>query len=561
MVSFKSGFEKSAGVGIYSLCLALAYLVFCLPIFSQTNSGRVVGPPDAVFFNGKVITVDSNFSVQQAFALKGDEFVAVGTNAKIRTLASKNTRLIDLRGHAVIPGLTDNHDHVYDSAKILLRGIDVVGLTSLPEMLDRIREAVAKAKPGETVFTSAGSRVQPALTKKDLDEISGTVPIVAVRRRRGAALLNTAALRLAGITRETQTFAGSPVPKDANGEPTGANPPNYPAGIILLDKVLPPMTDEEEEDLILKAQQQRNALGLTSVRDLSLFPEAMRAYYRVWRKGKLTIRVSMGLDLPDVANIKQALNTWGVASDFGDTWLRLDSISEDPGPESEGLTAKQFSEVAIEANRHGWRLAPHTVSDQDLAMALDAYEAADRDSSIREKRWVLEHIPFVTPSQMDRIAKLGVVVSAQYAAYNGNLDEAIRTVGRERAERQPPVRELLDHHLIVSTGSDYIGGAAETDNPLIPFYFYVTRKTKDGRVVGPEEKISREEALRVSTINYAYTTFEEKVKGSIEPGKLADFLILSDDVLTVPDDKILSIHPLATYVGGREVFSTRNAIR
>jgi predicted amidohydrolase YtcJ len=135
-----------------------------------------------------------------------------------------------------------------------------------------------------------------------------------------------------------------------------------------------------------------------------------------------------------------------------------------------------------------------------------------------------------------------VVVSAQYAAYNGNLDEAIRTVGRERAERQPPVRELLDHHLIVSTGSDYIGGAAETDNPLIPFYFYVTRKTKDGRVVGPEEKISREEALRVSTINYAYTTFEEKVKGSIEPGKLADFLILSDDVLTVPDDKILSIH-------------------
>jgi predicted amidohydrolase YtcJ len=520
--------------------------------FAQ-QSGR--GQPDAVFYNGKVITVDKNFSIQQAFAIKGEQFIAVGNNATVRAMAGKSTRVVDLKGHAVIPGLTDDHDHVYDSAKVLLRGVNVAGVTSRSELLDRIRQAVEKAKPGETVFTSAGSRVQPPIAKSDLDPISETVPIVLVRGRRGNALFNTAALKVAGITRENPTFAGVPVPKDANGEPTGQTPV-YPAGLSLIDTVLPHMTDAEEEDLILKAQQQRNAFGLTSVRDLSLFPAAMRVYYRLWRQGKLTIRVSMGLDLPysDVAKTKEALDTWGVGSQFGDNLLRLDSISEDPDASDNGLTPEQLKDVAIEINRHGWRMAPHTEAEKDFEATVAAYEAADRDSSIHDKRWVLEHIPFATPSQMDRIAKLGVVVSAQYQGYNGNIEAAARTVGKERAEKEPPMRDFLDHHLIVSTGSDYLG-AEETDNPLIPFYFYVTRKRKDGTVVGPEEKIGREEALRVGTINYAYTTFEDKVKGSLEPGKLADFLILSDDILTVPDDKILSIHPLATYLGGREVFS------
>jgi predicted amidohydrolase YtcJ len=541
---------KVDGRSLSSLvCLIVCFFSLFSSIgFAQRHATRAA---DTIFFNGNVETIDPSFTIQQAFAVEGDQFIAVGTNRKMRALADKNTRFVDLRGATVIPGLTDNHDHVYDSAKILSRGIDMVGVTSLDEMLSRIRNRVSGADPGMTVFTTAGWRFQPAPTRRDLDRISSEIPIVVLRGRRGGAILNTAALNLAGITRDTQTYAGSKVPKDADGEPTGTNPPDYPSGMVLLDKVLPKLTEEDEENLIIQAQQKRNALGLTSVRDLSLFPEAMRAYYRVWQKGKLTLRVSLGLDIPDATNVQQMLGDWGIGPGFGDYWLRIDSLSEDPYPPV--TSAKQFVTVARIVNQYNWRLSPHVDSDEALNITLDAYEEADRDKSIHDKRWIVEHIPFVTASQMDRLANLGVVVSAQYAAYAGNLEGAIRAVGKERAEKQTPMRELLDHHLIVCAGSDFVG-AAETDNPFVPFYFYVTRKTKDGRVIGPEEKITRAEALRVSTVNYAYATFEEKIKGSIEPGKLADFLILSDDPLTVPEDRILLIHPVATYVGGRKVF-------
>jgi predicted amidohydrolase YtcJ len=529
----------------------LSVLLVAAAGYGQQNAPA---PPDAIFFNGKVITVDAGFSTQQAFAVKGETFVAVGNNKEIRNLAARATRVIDLGGATVMPGLTDNHDHVYDSAKIMLRGVSLDGATSLSDALARIRQAVTKARPGEPVFTSV-LRLPPGQagpTKADLDQISTDVPIVVMRGRRGGSLLNTAALRLAAITRETATFAGQPMPKDANGELTGASPA-YPGSMVLVDKLLPAMTEAEEEALLLKAIQQRNALGLTSVRDLSLFPGAMRAYFRLWQKGQLTLRVSMGLDLPDAAHVEDVLRVWGVGSGFGDTWLRLDSISEDPYPLV--TDARQFKEVALAANKYGWRLSPHIDGDESLNAALEAFEAADRAGSIKEKRWVLEHVPLATPEQMDRMVKLGVVVSSQYAAYGGNLAAATNAVGRTRAERQPPMRELLDHHLVVSAGSDFLGGPGSVDNPFVPIYFYVTRKTRNGEVIGPEEKISRQEALRVSTINYAFTTFEEKVKGSIEPGKLADFLILSDDILTVPEEKILAIHSLATYVGGRKVFA------
>jgi hypothetical protein len=293
----------------------------------------------------------------------------------------------------------------------------------------------------------------------------------------------------------------------------------------------------------------------------------MRAYYRLWRSGKMTLRTSMGLRIDGTENMERTLKTWGLGSGFGDHWLRLDSISEQPLPEPPG---DPFTQAMLIENRYDWRPAPHICdhgcgSDNDeetLDIALSAYEAADRESSIREKRWVVEHIPTVQPNQMDRLARLGVLVSAQFQPYYLDYDWLVRWVGgnKELAEREVPMRELLDHHLSVSAGSDFHGtsDAGKTDNPLVPFYFYVTRKIMDGRMVGPQEKISREEALRVATINEAYLTFEEKVKGSIEAGKLADFVILSQDILTIPDDQILAAHPLATYVGGREVFSDKN---
>jgi len=206
----------------------------------------------------------------------------------------------------------------------------------------------------------------------------------------------------------------------------------------------------------------------------------------------------------------------------------------------------------ITINSYGCRPAPHTNSDATLDKLLDAYAAADAESSIANKRWVVEHVPFVQADQMDRMAKLGVLVSANIQGFIPS-ENVVRNVGRARAEHRAPLRELLDHQVIVGTGSDWPGDGP--NSMFVNIGFYVTRKAKDGKLSGESQKLTRQEALRIATNNNAYLTFEEDVKGSLEAGKLADFLILDKDILTVPEDEIGSILPLATYVGGQKVFA------
>ena len=521
-------------------------LLWVLIASGVTFGQRGFATPDAVFLNGKVITVDANFTIQQAFALQGDRFVAVGTNERVRALAGRSTRVVDLRGRTVIPGLGDNHNHLYDSARIMRRGLSLDGVTSTAEALDRIRLGVTAARDGEVVFTTVFRLPGATLSIQELDAISTTVPIVVPRDRLSASL-NSAALRRAGVTRESPAFRSVPMPTDGKGNLTGQTPLPYGATLALLESIVPAMTDEEEERLLVAAIRERHAVGLTSIRDLNLYPRAMRAYVRLRRQGLLTLRVSMGLLVSDDIKIEEALAEWGLGPTFGDEWLRIDSIGEVPGPIP--ARSQVFTNVALTANRYGWRLSPGVHGgSRALDVALDAFEASDRERTIVGRRWVLEHVPVVTPTQLDRIARLGVVASVQYLGYAGDQSD------ERDGSMAPPVRSLIDRGVIVSAGSDFQNGPASSDNPFIPIYFYVTRKTSSGQIVDPSQKISRAEALRVSTYNYAYTTFEERLKGSIESGKLADFLILSDDVLTVPEEKILSIRPLATYVGGLQVY-------
>jgi predicted amidohydrolase YtcJ len=408
------------------------------------------------------------------------------------------------------------------------------------------------------VFGSVGWRAP--LTRKDLDQISTDVPIVALRARRGAAVMNSAALKKAGISKDMQSYMGKEIPKDSGGELTGETP-DYPAGLFVVDKVVPLPTPAEEEHWIEAGQKQRNALGITSIRDLSNWPHGMRAFVRMWRQGRLTVRVSMGLELAvsDPADLaRQQMVTPG----FGDHWLRIDSAGERPHPPEGDATLEEYKALMLEFNRLGWRHSPHVGTNEALEEVLQAYEAADRDSPIRDRRWVVEHIPNVTPPLMERLAKLNVIVSTNMAGYTGNYDAAVRSLGEQQAQRQTPVREMLDHHLVVIAGSDYSGPNPDTttpNNPFIPLYYYVSRKTPDGRVIGPQEKISREEALRIATNNNAFATWEEDVKGSIQPGKLADFLVLSGDFMTIPEDEIIKLRPLATYVGGRKVYTAPEA--
>src|SRR5579864_8972662 len=304
----------------------LAFLaLFLIAAAGASGQPANLSTPDTIFFNGKIVTVDEGSNIQQAFAVKGEEFLAVGSTAKIRALSGKKTRLVDLRGSTVIPGLADDHHHVYASARVTWRGVDMVGVTTLAEMANRLRQAVAKARPGETVFTTVGWRIVDGRpNRQDLDQISMNVPIVAVRGRRGAATLNTAALKAAGITREHPSFEGAKLPTDSTGEPNGETP-GYPQALLLLDKLIPPPSPEEEMELIVRGQREQNSLGLTSMRELTLWPPAMRAYSELARQGKLTLRVSMQLDLPFDDRALADLNGWGVVPGFGDHWLRLRS--------------------------------------------------------------------------------------------------------------------------------------------------------------------------------------------------------------------------------------------
>jgi predicted amidohydrolase YtcJ len=550
--------SNSIGQEMKTLATGLLGLLSVLVAESSIAQQGISAPPDTIFYNGRIITVDSDFTIQQAFAVRGELYVAVGTNAAIRALAGENTRLVDLRGSAVIPGLSDNHDHLYNSEKVM-RGIDLVGAASTAEVLSRLRDGLAKARTGETVFGSVGWRAP--LTKKDLDQISTDVPIVALRGRRGAAVMNSAALKKAGIAKDMQSYMGREVPKDSGGELTGELP-DFPAGLYAIDKVVPLPTSDEEDQMIAAGQRQRSALGITSTRDLSNWPPGMRAFVRMWRQGRLTVRVSMGLELRDANDPAGLVRQQGVTPGFGDHWLRIDSAGEQPNPPGGNATPQEYKALMLELNRLGWRHAPHVATNESLEAVLQAYEAADRESPIRDKRWVVEHIPNVTPPLMDRLAKLGVIVSTNMAGYAGNYDAAVRALGQEQAERQTPVREMLDHHLVVVIGSDYAGpnpDTATSNNPFVPLYYYVSRRTRGGRVLGPQEKITRQEALRIATYNNAFATWEEKMKGSIEPGKLADFLVLSGDFMTIPEDEILKLRPMATYVGGRKVYSAPEA--
>lgn len=538
-----------------------------------------LGPPSAVYYNGKVVTVDSAFTVQQAFAVRDEHFIAVGTNGAMKALAGKGTRLVDLHGRTVIPGLADNHNHLQRAAFYVFRRgmLDMRNVSSRPEMLNRLKEEVsrANAKPGQVLIASGGWDVRSfptdrtGPTRKELDDISPQNPLIVIRSR-NLFYLNTPALQTMGVSRENPSLAGSDVVKNAQGEPTGAIIGAKQLTAIIA-KDFAPLTYEENKEAMLKMIGMENEEGLTSIRDLSITPEVMRTYADIRREGKLTIRVSMGLSTneygipsPDAEKLEEMLKPWGVNLGFGDEWLRIDGLAELTG--SGNFPPEKFRPLMLVVQKYGWRpgihlsmefLLGHPEPDRvpeitQIETALDAYENADRVSSIRPMRWVVEHVPEMTPEQMDKIARLGILVSAQLGPYYDG-PEMEKDFGKERADRMNPIRDLLDRKVLVSSGTDWPGRQL---NPFTTIYYLVTRKIPDGEIMGPTQKVSREEALRIGTINNAYTTFEEKIKGSIEPGKLADFLVLSGDIMTVPEDQIPAVHPLATFVGGQKVFAT-----
>jgi predicted amidohydrolase YtcJ len=523
---------------------------------------------DTIMVNGHVVTVDASFSIAEAVSIANGRFTAVGSTDSIKKLAGAGTTIIDLKGRTVIPGLADDHLHDAGGGP----GVDLSRARSIGDVLAAIDGRVKRSRPGAVIVTNsdwheAQLKEQRLPYRNDLDTVAPDNPVVVVRGGH-EYILNSAALKKWKIDRDTPPMAGGRITRDARGELNGE----------LIDRAkslvqLPPGPALTIE-LLLEQHRQLNAAGLTSIRYPGASVEQYRLLQDMRRRGLLTVRVNQLLrfGVDSAPAMRSALAASSIKPDEGDDWLRIGGVklAVDGGfeggwmrepyaePWGEGgtfrgvNTMKQapYTDVVKELNRLEWRVATHAVGDAAIDEVLAAYEAANAERSIAGRRWTIEHGFLPQLDQFPRMKALSLVISAQDHLYLAG-PSLVKYWGPARAAWTTPVRAYLDRGFVVAGG---------TDSPVVPFpplwvlYHFVTRDTITGGVLGADQKISRKEALQVETINNAYLTFEERIKGSIEPGKLADLVVLPEDILTCPEKHLEQMRVDMTMVAGAIVY-------
>jgi len=534
----------------------------------------LAGPdPDTILYGAKIITVDQNFSYSKAVAISAGRILAAGANQEIRKLAGPATQQIDLRGRTVIPGLADNHLHSAGGGP----GIDLSRARTIGELLEAISAGVRKSKPGDVVITNsdwheAQLKEQRLPLRYDLDKVAPETPVVVVRGGH-EYVLNSAALRKWNITSATAAPPGGSIARYENGELSGALV-DAAKGLVHL----PALPAKDLEARIREQQEQYaklHAAGLTSVRHPGASVEQYRLLQEMKKRGLLTMRVNFLVRLPEVRDAEAAqkvVASWGVLPEEGDDWLRIGGVKLgiDGGFEGGWMTqpyAEPFGKggtyfglqlipqttytaIVKELNRLGWRVATHAVGDAAIDQVLSAYEAANKEKSIAGRRWSIEHAFIPREEHYEHINRLGILIAGQDHLYLAG-PSLLKYWGKERADLVTPLRSYLDHKVQISAG---------TDSPVVPYpplwaiYHFITRDTISGGVFGREQRISRQEAIRISTMGNAYLDFAEKNKGSFEPGKVADLVVLSGDIMTCPDFEIPKLKVLMTFVNGRAVF-------
>lgn len=540
-------------------------------------SGAAQAEPDLIIYNAHILRVDDAFSTAEAAAVEDGKFVAVGTDSEVMAVAGKDTVKVDMKGKTVLPGFNDSHVHMLSGRRYETQ-VDLTAVRSIADIKAALAARLATAKPGEWISGSRGwweyqlsdGRLP---TRADLDEVAPDNPVAIPGPH--YLIANSLALKLAGITKDTPNPQGGEIYKDEKtGELTGLLMDNATRAV---SRFFPRPTPEQEFSGMEKLIQQANANGLTSIGDPSGSVEDAKLYRQLYDAGKLTLRVDFSYSVDPALPLDQveaALKTFGKPGQtWGDGMFRSDELGEvgldgaelsaflrDSFPGKPGyhgiqkVPTEQFKQFAALANRYGWRLRPHAVGDAAIDEALQAFAFADSEKSIKDKRWMIDHAFLLGPVHYPEVKRLGVIINSQYM-HNAQLGKLILAAWQKPlADRSEPYREWIDNGIMFANGSD--GPVAYEASPLYEIYGVVTRNTKWGGKLGPDQGIGREEAIRTVTINSAYTSFEEKVKGSIDPGKYADFVVLSDDIMTVPADQIKDIKVLATVLGGHTVYGS-----
>ena len=547
--------------------------------------------PDIIYYNGRIVTLSAAQPQAQAVAIQGNHFLLVGSDADVRKSAGPATKQVDLHGRTVLPGLEDSHTHPITSALSEQDG-PIPVMNSIAEIQAYIRKQAAILPPDRLIFvpkvysTRLKDRRYP--TRYEIDEAAPGR--LAMTDNGYASVLNSTVLKKLNITRDTPQPADGKIIKDANGEPNGMilGAPKLLASVRQSKK----STHADRIWALKSMQKSYNAVGITSTIDRGQSAEGFRVYRELRDKNELTVR-SYVTYLIDAKGTQQQLRDeissipW--VTGFGDEWFRVGSLKTvaDGGiligtaylrepygtntkiygyddPEYRGVLAvprENLIEMAKLANKLGWQMTAHTTGGGATDALLDAYEAADREKSIRDRRFTVTHGNFPDERAIARAKKLGVAFDCQPAWHH--LDgAALKDVfGPARTAQFLPFRSMLDAGLVVAGGSDHMlrFDSRQAINPYNPFFgmwMAITRKTADGATLHPEQGVTRMEALRMWTLNGAYLSFEEKIKGSIEKGKLADMVVISKDFLNCPVDEIKDIEAITTIVDGKVVFQS-----
>ena len=534
--------------------------------------------PDLIFSNANIITVDSRFRKAEAVAIAGDRIVEVGKNEEVLRRAGPNTRRVDLGGKTVVPGFIDAHVHAVHVGVSFLPGfVQFDRCRSLDDMLTVIAKRAEATPPGEWILGSSHFdydmiREERFPNRWELDRAAPNHPF-CMRVRGHLGVANTKAFEVLGITKDSPVPAGGYIFKDERGELNGWLLDN-----ALYDLVMPklPGTTREEWIGAVRFMNQRFLReGITSVVNQSgdTWPFLAELYHR----GELPVRWQANLRGSSnyfhrpLEALPKAVRDLGPVTGHGDDWLRVGAIGElhsdglieapwmhEPyaqdkfGGGGKGLlrhNRETLSAICLAAADAGFQMEVHASGDAATEMVLDVYEEVNRQLSIRERRWIITHGGiFPTPRSVERARNLAIIVSTQQPVL-WTQSHYYKQFWGEKA-----VANLFANRTWLEGGVRINGSSDVGLSPLLGIYMYVTRKNFFGEALGPEQAISREQALKLFTIDGAYTTFEEKSKGSIEEDKLADLLVLSDDPLTVPEEKIKEIQVLTTVVGGKIVY-------
>ncbi|GIW79521.1 MAG: amidohydrolase [Gemmatales bacterium] len=539
------------------------------PLFAFAKSGAQGEAPDLIVVNGRVYTVDDTLPKAEAFAVKHGRFVAVGSSKHIRSLAGNKTEIIDADGMTVTPGFIDAHTHPASAGVSELRKVNC-DLRSIAEIKKAIAERVKKTPKGRWVkgfkYDDTKLREGRPLSRKDLDEVAKEHPVEILHRGGHTAIYNTFAFKAAGISKETPDPPGGQFGRDKNGELTGfvAEKARQVFAKIAPE---PEITRRDRRQGVVVVSKLMSAAGLTSVHDAHTSEDFFVAYQDAREAGELYFRVYAMVSTELFASLKKARLRTG----FGDDWLRIGGLKlfadgscnertmrmSTPYADRPNyfgiltMSQKELNETIEDAHWHQFQVGVHANGDVAIDMVLKAYERALKIRPHPDPRFRIEHCTLVNPGLLKRIAALGVIPTPfyTYVHFHGNKWAAY---GKEKLQWMFAHRSFLDYKIRVAGASDYVPGPFE---PLMAIQSMVTRKDFEGRVWGPKQKITVGEALRICTLHGAYASFEEKSKGSITPGKLADFVILAKDPHEVEPDRIKEIAVMRTVIGGKTVHS------